>query len=227
MSNDPRPDDNTDVGQRMGCPPGFRRLPPRSASVATKASSSSTRLLSIGALVLVVGVILVLLVLRGNAGGTTVAAPDDGPPEVTAAGQVEDGDSAPVPAVTPTTVEELASVRLPLPASVPDGYEGVAVRASFIRGLAAIPTPGDHVNLYRATNGGEDGAGLPVDGEAELVLDDLEVLALIGPLPTQNEGEITFLLAVAPDDVATVLPVAGSSELWFTLLPKAATEDEA
>jgi hypothetical protein len=225
MSNDPLPDENTDVGQRMGCPPGFRRLPPRRASVATKASSSSTRLLSIGALVLVVGVILVLLVLRGNAGGTTVAAPEDGPPDVTAAGQVEDGDSA--PAVTPTTVEELASVRLPLPASVPDGYEGVAVRASFIRGLAAIPTPGDHVNLYRATNGGEDEAGLPVPGEAELVLDDLEVLALIGPLPTQNEGEVTFLLAVAPDDVATVLPVAGSSELWFTLLPKAATEDEA
>jgi hypothetical protein len=195
--------------------------------VATKATTSSTRLLAIGALVLVVGVILVLLVLRGNVGGSPAAAPDpagDDPADVTAAATT---GSESAPAVVPTTVEELASVRLPLPAAVPDGYEGVAVRASFIRGLAAIPTPGDHVNLYRATTGGEDEAGLPVPGEAELVLDDLEVLALIGPLPTQNEGEITFLLAVAPDDVATVLPVAGSSELWFTLLPKAATEDEA
>jgi Flp pilus assembly protein CpaB len=199
--------------------------------VATKATTSSTRLLAIGALVLVVGVILVLLVLRGNVGGSPAAAPDpagDDPADVTAAATT---GSESAPAVVPTTVEELASVRLPLPAAVPDGYEGVAVRASFIRGLAAIPTPGDHVNLYRATTGGEteDDGTAGADPVAELVLPDLEVLALIGPLPTQNEGEITFLVAVEPDDVGTLLPVAGSGEVWFTLLPKADAdvEDEA
>jgi hypothetical protein len=194
--------------------------------VATKASSNSTRLLSIGALVLVVGVILVLLVLRGNV-GTPAAAPADGDAEVTTAGQVEDGETTvtPTATVTPTTVEELASARLPLPASVPDGYEAVAVRVSFVRGLAAIPTPGDRVNLYKSGNAGDD--PLAEDVDAELVLPDLEVLSLIGPLPTQNEGEITFLLAVEPADVPGLLPVAGKAELWFTLLPHVDAEDAA
>jgi hypothetical protein len=193
--------------------------------VATKAASSNTRLLAIGALVLVVGVILVLLVLRGDA-GTSSAAPADPPADADPAAQVGEeplGQDAPP---TATTVEELSSVRLPLPPSVPTGYEAVAVRASFVRGLAAIPTPGDHVNLYRAA--AVDEAAVPGPPEdAELVLGDLEVLALIGPLPTQNEGEVTFLLAVDPDDVPGLLPVAGSAELWFTLLPTTDEEEEA
>jgi hypothetical protein len=189
--------------------------------VATKARSSSTRLLAVGALVLVVGVILVLLVLRGNV-GTTAAAPD-GPVDASAAAQLQEEAAATPPA--PTTIEELAAVRLPLPPTVPDGYEAVAVRASFVRGLAAIPTPGDHVNLYRAADTDEETPDEPA--AAELVLDDLEVLALIGPLPTQNEGEVTFLLAVDPADVPALLPVAGSAELWFTLLPQGEAEDAA
>jgi hypothetical protein len=195
--------------------------------VATKAASSNTRLLAIGALVLVVGVILVLLVLRGTVGAPS-AAPADLPTDVDPAAQVGEEGLAPDAPPTATTVEELASVRLPLPPSVPDGYEAVAVRASFVRGLAAIPTPGDHVNLYRAVADDEatsDDDAAPVD--AELVLGDLEVLALIGPLPTQNEGEVTFLLAVDPDDVPGLLPVAGSAELWFTLLPATDAEEAA
>ncbi len=182
--------------------------------MATKASNSSSRMLIIGALVLVVGVILVLFVLRGNA-GTSTAAPDATGREVAAAGDVDEGE--PVAQSRPTmTVEELSSSRLPLPPEVPEGFEAVAVRASFVRGLAAIPTPGDLVNLYRAGDGAD---GEPID-DAEFVLGDLEVLAVIGPLPTQNEGEVTFLLAVDPADVPGLLPVAGSSELWFTLLPQ-------
>jgi hypothetical protein len=193
--------------------------------VATKAASSNTRLLAIGALVLVLGVILVLLVLRGDA-GTPSAAPADPPADADPAAQVgEDGLGQDTPP-TATTVEELSSVRLPLPPSVPDGYEAVAVRASFVRGLAAIPTPGDHVNLYRAA-AADDGAVPGPPEDAELVLGDLEVLALIGPLPTQNEGEVTFLLAVDPDDVPGLLPVAGSAELWFTLLPATDVEEAA
>jgi hypothetical protein len=189
--------------------------------VATKASNSSGRMLIIGALVLVVGVILVLLVLRADA-ATPAASPEGGDGDVAAAGQ--DAAGEPVgQAPRAMTVEELSSNRLPLPPEVPDGSEAVAVRASFVRGLAAIPSPGDLVNLYRAGNGGE---GVQVD-DAELVLGDLEVLAVIGPLPTQNEGEVTFLLAVDPADVPGLLPVAGSSELWFTLLPQDDAEAEA
>jgi hypothetical protein len=192
--------------------------------VATKAASSNTRLLAIGALVLVVGVILVLLVLRGNVGSPS-AAPADPPAEADPAAQVGEGALAPDAPPAATTVEELSSVRLPLPPSVPEGYEAVAVRASFVRGLAAIPTPGDHVNLYRAV--GDDEAVPGPTEDAELVLGDLEVLALVGPLPTQNEGEVTFLLAVDPDDVPGLLPVAGSAELWFTLLPATDAEEAA
>jgi hypothetical protein len=192
--------------------------------VATKAASSNTRLLAIGALVLVVGVILVLLVLRGDAGSPS-AAPADPPTAADPAAQAGEGALPPDAPPAATTVEELSSVRLPLPPSVPEGYEAVAVQAAFVRGLAAIPTPGDHVNLYRAV--GDDEAVPGPTGDAELVLGDLEVLALIGPLPTQNEGEVTFLLAVDPEDVPGLLPVAGSAELWFTLLPATDAEEAA
>jgi hypothetical protein len=207
--------------------------------VATKASTSSTRLLAIGALVLVVGVILVLLVLRGNVGGPPAAAPDPGavdpPADVAPASAVDAEGAATAPEVTPTTVEELAAVRLPLPASVPDGMEGIAVRASFVRGLAALPTPGDRVNLYHAAQD-EAATAEPVDVDPDLagveegprlLLEDLEVLALVGPLPTQNEGEVTFLVAVDPADVPALLPVAGTGDVWFTLLPDTTVEDEA
>jgi Flp pilus assembly protein CpaB len=53
------------------------------------------------------------------------------------------------PPPTPLTPEQLSSARLQLPMSVPDGMEAIAIRVNFMRSVAAVPLPGDRVNLYR------------------------------------------------------------------------------
>lgn len=184
--------------------------------------SSNSRLLAIGFAVLVVGVLLVLVIIR-NA--------DDGPaePSPVATGQPE--QTEPAEEEAPLTPEQLSTARLPLPLEVPEGTEAVAVRLPFDRAVAAIPSPGDRVNVYRAavaTGEGEEpqvetggvAGGLPEPGPAgELFLSDMEVLAVTGPLPSANDGTLTMVLAVDPADVPELMPVATARQLWFTLLP--------
>jgi len=189
--------------------------------VASTRAAGGNRLLMIGALVLIVGVILVLLVLRSGGDDVQAAGVEAAP-----TGDTVDAEGAattePAPSAT-LTVEELASSRLPLPLPVPEGSEAVALRASFVRGVAAVPQPGDRVKVYRAPAL----EGTVVDEPASVLLDDVEVLALVGPLPTQNEGEITFLVAVDEAEVPSLLPVARDAELWFTLLPREVDADTA
>lgn len=187
--------------------------------------TASNRMLIIGLAVLMVGVVLVLLILRngiGSPSATLTAAEQQDP-------AVVEGEDAEVQTVATQTPEDLAQGRLPLPFEVPEGTEALAVRAGFVRGVAGLPQPGDHVNLYRypqaAAADEEDerapaGNQLPPAGpDGELALAQVEVLGLVGPLPTQNDGEITVLLAVESADVPGLLPLARDGELWLTLLP--------
>lgn len=196
--------------------------------MATQRSSNS-RLLAIGFAVLVVGVLLVLVVVR-NA--------DDAPAEPSPVATERATDDQPIEQSTPLTPEELSTARLPLPLEVPAGTEAVAVRMDFVRSVAAIPSPGDRVNVYRhaSATDGEDQpdataptsttSAFPDPGpDAEPLLDGVEVLAVTGPLPAANDGALTIVLALSPDDVPRVLPLADTSQLWFTLPP--ASEDGA
>lgn len=195
--------------------------------MATQTSGSNSRLIAVGAVVLLVGVILVLLILRGTVGdddtGATAPADDapaaDGTEEVEAARR--DAEAAELVA---DGEDDTARVRLPL--EIPEGQEAVTVQASFARGAAALPTAGDRVVAYRVAEGTEDDAPLDAD-DAERVLGGIEILGVIGPRPAANEGTLTVVLALDAADVPALLPVARDGALWLTLLPDDGTGDAA
>lgn len=206
--------------------------------------ASNSRLLAVGVVVLAVGVALVLLIVRNSDDGGSPASP--------VATESSDGSSSGAAASASgasqqqMTAEELSSARLPLPLSVAEGQEAIAVRANFMRAVAAVPAPGDLVNLYHLPQptqegGGEgdDDAEEPAvtpspDPDGELIVQGAEVLAVTGPMPASNDGTLTMVVAVDPADVPGLMPMANASEIWFTLLPSpeeqpqdAATEDAA
>lgn len=190
--------------------------------------SSNARLLAIGFAVLVIGVLLVLIIVRNTDDPAATPAP------TATQGQQDDGDESSDDS-TQMSPEQLSTARLPLPLDVADGHEAIAVRANFMRSVAAIPAPGDLVSLYRlpaavAADDEDDtqapSTTLPEAGpDAEQVVAEVEVLAVTGPLPSSNDGTITLVVAVPTGDVPGVMPVANASEVWFTLLPS--PEDEA
>ena len=206
---------------------------PEDGSLATQTSSSNTRLVAIGGIVLLIGVILVLLILRGTVGGddpaeSETAAPNGGTTETT------DTEATDTTATTETDLvsgDETSTARIDLPVELEDGQEAVSVRASFMRGAAALPSAGDRVVVYQlgaAEEAEDDDAptGPGPDGDAERVLDDVEVLGVIGPRPAANDGTLTFVLAVDEADVPGLLPIARDAHLWLTLLPGEDVEDD-
>lgn len=185
--------------------------------MATQTSSSNTRLVAVGGVVLLVGVILVLLILRGTVSGDDPVAPE----EVTSS-QSDDGQTQQAPERDEELVPEgeATTARLDLPLQVDDGHEAVAVQAAYERGVAAVPSSGDRVVLYAlAAPDEDDESPSPATDDAERLLADVEVLGVVGPRPAANEGTLTFVLAVAEEDVAELLPAARDRELWLTLLP--------
>ena len=201
---------------------------PEEGSLATQTSSSNTRLVAIGGVVLLVGVILVLLILRGTVGGDDPVPPeqatnsDDEPTTE----QPTTGDTDLVPA------DEATTARVDLPLEVAEGHEAVSVRASYERGVAALPASGDRVVLYALAaapdddDDEDDPTGPAPDDDAQRVLADVEVLGVIGPRPAANDGTLTFVLAVPEDEVGSLLPVARDRDLWLTLLPGEGVEDD-
>lgn len=202
------------------------RRPVAEHGVASSEQRSS-RLLIVGALVFAIGVILVLLVLNS---GDDVATPAPSGPTTAATSPTQDGSTAPT---RPTTVlPEPSGVRIPRPFVVPEGYEAVAIRTDFVRGVAALPGPGDHVNIYRlpaadnAVRGDEPaqpGAEphyLSPNPDAETFLSDVEVLGIVGPATSAGDGSPVLIMAIRTADVPRLLPVIASGEVWMTLLPR-------
>lgn len=192
--------------------------------MATQTSSSNTRLVAVGGVVLLVGVILVLLILRGTVSGDDPVAPE----EVTTSSEGDDtGTQAPERDEELVAEGEATTARIDLPLQVEAGHEAVAVQAAYERGVAAVPSSGDRVVLYAlAAPDEDDDEPSPATDDAERLLADVEVLGVVGPRPAANEGTLTFVLAVAEEDVAELLPAARDRELWLTLLPGGEVETD-
>lgn len=190
---------------------------PEEGSLATQTSSSNTRLVAVGGVVLLVGVILVLLILRGTVSGDDPVAPE----EVTTSSESDNEQTQQAPDRDEQLVAEgeATTARIDLPLEVEDGHEAVAVQAGYERGVAAVPSSGDRVVLYALAAPDEDDDSPSPTDDAERLLADVEVLGVVGPRPAANEGTLTFVLSVAEDDVAELLPAARDRELWLTLLP--------
>jgi hypothetical protein len=205
---------------------GTRRVS-RGTVVANQRTSNS-RLLAVGVAVLAVGVLLVLLIVR-NSG-------DDAPPASPPAAEqptTPTGPAQPTPP-QPLTPEQLSTARVQLPMAVPDGMEAIAIRVNFMRSVAAVPLPGDRVNLYRLAEPVDkdeaDEEGVPVPGQPQpapvQVVGDVEVLAVTGPLPAANDGTLTLVVAVPSADIPAAMEVANDAEAWFTLLPSPEGDEE-
>lgn len=184
---------------------------------------------------LLVGVILVLVILNGG---------DDQAEPSPAASPTPAAAATPTPSAAPLTPEQIASARMPYPVDVPEGMEALAVRVNFVRGVAATPQAGDLIRLYRLpqavvldpnydvtlTQQPEGGQLHDTPIEPETVLDEVEILGVVGAVPSSNDGNLTVLLALDPTDVPLVMALSNEyeghpNELWFTLLPS--PEDEA
>jgi hypothetical protein len=208
---------------------GTRRVS-RGTVVANQRTSNS-RLLAVGVAVLAVGVLLVLLIVR-NSG-------DDAPPASPPAAEqptTPTGPAQPTPP-QPLTPEQLSTARVQLPMAVPDGMEAIAIRVNFMRSVAAVPLPGDRVNLYRLApaerqpqaDADEPEPGIVTPGAQPApvqVVGDVEVLAVTGPLPAANDGTLTLVVAVPSADIPAAMEVANDAEAWFTLLPSPEGDEE-
>lgn len=166
----------------------------------------SSRLLSVGVVVLLAGLVVAVLALRGDAAATA---------------QVE--EPAPAPLVDPDAVEAAPVAeeepRLPDPLEVPEGTEAVAVTAVFDRAVADLPDPGDRVNVYAvlADVREERSEGTPTPGAARIV-SGVEVLGVASGNADGATGNVTLVLALAPADAAGVVHAASNESLWFSLL---------
>lgn len=188
-------------------------------------------MIAVGAVVLLLGVILVLLLLRGSVGGD-----DPAPSEADRDAQGEDSDTGERERDSGSSDlvadGERSTARVPLPLEVEDGMEAVTVRAAFVRGAAALPTAGDRVVLYRLDEAPEnedaedEAVGAAPDRDAQRLLEDVEVLGVIGPRPAANDGSLTFVLAVDEADVPGLLPLARDGHLWLTLSSATGAEND-
>ncbi|MDX1511670.1 MAG: hypothetical protein R3249_10000 [Nitriliruptorales bacterium] len=177
------------------------------------AASNSNRLLLIGVLVFVVGVVLVLLVFWGlNNEDEPVSVVTENPTTTT----------QPQPRAQPTAPVQ----RLPFVIEVPSEMEGVAIRLDSVRGLIAVPIPGDRVNIYQLPSVEDFILEDPLDptsqpilpASATLLLSEIEILGLDSP--PGAAGDVSFVVALDPGDVERLLPLIEARQLWFTLLPQ-------
>ena len=185
----------------------------------------STRLLAIGVTVLVAALVVLLVSLRDQpdpivvadaapdaAAASTTAAPDDGGTATGTVGALEEGEA-----------------RLPSPLEVPDGHEAVAVSIGYDAAVAALPAPGDTVNLYGVFHQGmpeQVGGSAPTgDGEAAAtdkgvvrVLSGVDVLGVSGATAESGGGAVTLVLALSPADAERAIYLAAVEKVWFSLV---------
>lgn len=173
----------------------------------------SSRLMAVGAVVLLAGIVAAVLALggQGAAADTAGAVPPLAAPT----------DEVP----TEVPFEELD--RLPLPLEVPEGHEAVAVTVVFDRAVANVPVPGDVVNVYGVMADTSDASdaetSVAVPGIARIG-SGLEVLGVAGAPVDGATGTVTLVLAAEPDEAATVLYASSSEQVWFSLVGE---DDEA
>ena len=104
---------------------------------------------------------------------------------------------------------------------IPEGFDAVAVQLDFVPGVAAYVSPGDLINLY--------GTG----ARAELVLSNVEVLDVDLTIPPRrgtatdpntsgtaraSTSAVTYLLALAPEDVEKVVFLTENQGLYASLV---------
>ncbi len=187
----------------------------------------SSRLLAVGVAVIVLGLVVAFLALRDTKDEIVVNEPGAAVDGALDTEQELDGATA------TQGVGLLAedAVRLPLPVIIPEGHEAVAVTVTYASGTAALPVPGDRVNIYAVfTQGlpaGFGGAAASADDAAGAgngvvrMLSAVEVLGVTGVEALAGGGNVNFVVAVTPGDAERLIFQAATQQLWFTLVNEA------
>jgi len=185
----------------------------------------STRLLAIGVTVLVVALVVMLVSMRSEPDPIVVT---DAAPETAAA-----EETAPDADTTATgTVGALADdqARLPSPLEIPEGHEAVAISSAYDAAVAALPVPGDTVNVYAVFQQRlPDDLGTPTFSDDEeavqtdnsgvvRALSGVEVLGVTGVTAETGGGSVTLILALEPDAAERTIYLAAAEQVWFTLV---------
>lgn len=186
----------------------------------------STRLLAIGVTVLVAALVVMLVALRDQPDAIVVADDAAATTDVAAA----DTDDPQTPAGTVGALAEDGE-RLPAPLEVPAGFEAVAVSTNYDAAVAALPVPGDTVNVYGVFQQGlpeqlgeapdttADGDLLRANAKGVVrVLSGVEVLGVSGVEPASGAGNVTLVLALAPIDAERTIYLAATEQVWFSLV---------
>lgn len=184
----------------------------------------STRLLAIGVTVLVAALVVMLVSMRSQPDPIVVA---DAAPDAAAAAE----ETAEEPAAA-GTVGALAEdeARLPSPLEVPEDHEAVAVSSTYDAAVAALPVPGDTVNVYAVFQQGlpdelatpsfsdDEEAVQTANSGAVRALSGVEVLGVTGVTAETGGGNVTLVLALEPDDAERTIYLAAAEQVWFTLV---------
>jgi Flp pilus assembly protein CpaB len=196
----------------------------------------SSRLLTAGVIAIAVGLIVAFFALRD---GTEPISVNDAAATATA-DTASPGDGVPDESSSERGIGEVLDdeERLPIPLVIPQGQEAVAISAAYANGVAAIPAPGDRVNVYAVFTDGvpaqlqssstSSDSGQPAgpqDNKGVIrLLSHVEVLGVSGVQAVAGGGAVTLVLAVAPADAERLIYQAATQSIWFSLVNEADDE---
>ncbi|MGH9069545.1 MAG: RcpC/CpaB family pilus assembly protein [Acidimicrobiales bacterium] len=170
------------------------------------AGRRSSVLVLVGLVVFVIGAAGALFLSRSGGGHPTrvIAA---APPTTTTLARPAAGSGA---AAAPPGAASL---------HIPPGQVAVAVQMGTTAAVGGYPATGDRVDVLGAFSKDQP-AGTPLKVPlVKLVLADVKVLAVHGPLPSASPGTTVLVLAVSPAQAEKVVYLASFEHLYTALAP--------
>jgi Flp pilus assembly protein CpaB len=170
-------------------------------------NAKSSRIITIGIAVFVIGGALLFLVLRHNGSSPSQKA------------------SSTAPTTTTTLPGAVNVAATPVPTSfqftIPTGDSAVAVSMSYFPAIGGYVKAGDVVNAYSVIKTGctpSAGAVVGAAGQGvHLLLSNVKVLEVIGSPPASAGQPASFLLALTPAQAEEIIYAESFESLYFTL----------
>jgi len=160
------------------------------------ARSRSTQMIAAGAAMFVVAAALAVLAMRGNDNNDT-----------------QDNASASAPTVTVQPAAETTPTPAVTPVKIPTGKEALEVQLPAVQGLAGYAKTGDRVNVYGTFKDHQPNNAVKGAPLTKLVLSNVEVLSAVN-----NGANVTYVLAVNPNEAEQVIYLSSFEGLWLTLV---------
>ena len=96
---------------------------------------------------------------------------------------------------------------------IPNGKEALEVQLPAVQGLAGYTKVGDRVNVYGTFKDKQPNAAVKGPPLAKLVLSNVEVLSAVN-----NGANVTYVLAVNPNEAEQVIYLSSFEGIWLTLV---------